>query len=182
MEFPRQEYWSGLPSLSLGDLPNPRSEPTSLTLAGGFLTTEPPIQFSSVQFSHSVMSNSATPWTAARQAKLYKYNKPPKHLFFPPWVNSICYRLCFRHCATKIPAPLSLPSRNLLFSERNRHGVKPHEKSEKDLKNRAVRAASQSRGPLRMLVPQMDKAWESFQAEQTALISSICKSQMEGFS
>ena len=42
MEFPRQEYWSGLPSLSLGDLPNPRSEPTSLTLAGGFLTTEPP--------------------------------------------------------------------------------------------------------------------------------------------
>ena len=24
--FPRQEYWSGLPFLSLGDLPNPGSE------------------------------------------------------------------------------------------------------------------------------------------------------------
>ena len=47
--------------------------------------------------------------------------------------------------------------------------MKPHGKSEKDLKNRAVRPASQSRGPLRMLVPQMDKARESFQAEQTAL-------------
>ena len=39
--FPRQEYWSGLPSI-FPDLPNPRSEPTSLTLAGGFFTTEPP--------------------------------------------------------------------------------------------------------------------------------------------
>jgi len=27
MEFPRQEYWSGLPFLSLGDLPNPGIEP-----------------------------------------------------------------------------------------------------------------------------------------------------------
>lgn len=60
--------------------------------------------------------------------------------------------------------------------------MKPYEKSEKDLKNRAVRAASQSRDPLRMLVPQMDKPWESVRAEQTALISSIGKSQMEGFS
>ena len=89
--------------------------------------------------------------------------------FFLQWVNSICYWLCFRHCATKIHAPLSLPSRNLQSKERNRHGMKPHGKSEKDLKNRAVRPASQSRGPLRMLVPQMDKARESFQAEQTAL-------------
>ena len=61
MEFPRQECWSGLPSLSPGDLPNPRSEPASPALAGGFFTTEPPTQFSSVQFSCSVMSDSATP-------------------------------------------------------------------------------------------------------------------------
>ena len=31
-------------------------------------------QFSSVQFSHSVMSDSATPWTAARQASLSTAN------------------------------------------------------------------------------------------------------------
>ena len=30
MEFSRQEYWSGLPFPSAGDLPNPGIEPTSL--------------------------------------------------------------------------------------------------------------------------------------------------------
>ena len=32
MEFSRQEYWSGLPFLSPGDLPNPGIEPMSPTL------------------------------------------------------------------------------------------------------------------------------------------------------
>ena len=40
--FPRQEYWSGLPFPSLGDLPDPGIEPTSPALAGGFFTTAPP--------------------------------------------------------------------------------------------------------------------------------------------
>ena len=40
--FSRQEYWSGLPFPSLGDLPNPGIKPTSPALAGKFLTTEPP--------------------------------------------------------------------------------------------------------------------------------------------
>ena len=42
MEFSRQEYWSGLPFPSPGDLPNPGIEPVSLMspiLAGGFFTT-----------------------------------------------------------------------------------------------------------------------------------------------
>ena len=38
-------------------------------LAGGLFTTEPPGKPLS-QFSHSVVSDSATPWTAARQASL----------------------------------------------------------------------------------------------------------------
>ena len=29
MGFPRQEYWSGLPVLSSGDLPNPEIEPVT---------------------------------------------------------------------------------------------------------------------------------------------------------
>ena len=41
MGFPRQEYWSGLPFPSPGDLPNPGTEPVSPALAGGFFTTEP---------------------------------------------------------------------------------------------------------------------------------------------
>jgi len=32
MGFPRQEYWSGLPFLSPGDLPNPRIKPASPAL------------------------------------------------------------------------------------------------------------------------------------------------------
>ena len=40
MQFPRQEYWNGLPFLSPGDLPNPGIEPTilaSLVLQAGSL-------------------------------------------------------------------------------------------------------------------------------------------------
>ena len=39
--FSRQEYWSGLPFPSPGDLPDPGIEPVSPALAGGFFTTEP---------------------------------------------------------------------------------------------------------------------------------------------
>ena len=42
MGFPRQEYWSGLPVPSPGDLPHPRTEPTSPALAAVFFTIEPP--------------------------------------------------------------------------------------------------------------------------------------------
>ena len=37
-EISRQEYWSGLPCPSPGDLPDPGMEPTSPALAGGFFT------------------------------------------------------------------------------------------------------------------------------------------------
>ena len=42
MGFPRQEYWSGLPFPSPGDLLDPGIEPESPVLASGFFTTEPP--------------------------------------------------------------------------------------------------------------------------------------------
>ena len=42
MGFSRQEYWSGLPFPSPGDLPDPGTEPASPVLAGRFFTTEPP--------------------------------------------------------------------------------------------------------------------------------------------
>ena len=42
MGFPRQEYWSGWPFPSPGDLLNPRTEPASTALQGGFFTIEPP--------------------------------------------------------------------------------------------------------------------------------------------
>ena len=42
MEFSRQEYWSGLPCPSPGDLPNPGIEPKSPTLQADSLLSEPP--------------------------------------------------------------------------------------------------------------------------------------------
>ena len=53
MEFSRQEYWSGLPFPTPGDIPDPGIEPASLardgthvscisSLAAGFITTAPP--------------------------------------------------------------------------------------------------------------------------------------------
>ena len=42
MGFSRQEYWSGLPFPSPGDLPNPGIKPGSPALQADALTSEPP--------------------------------------------------------------------------------------------------------------------------------------------
>ena len=42
MGFSRQEYWSGLPFPSLGDLPNPGTEPRSPAFQADSLATELP--------------------------------------------------------------------------------------------------------------------------------------------
>jgi len=43
MEFPRQEYWNGLPFSSLGDLPDPRIKHGSPALEkADSLPSEPP--------------------------------------------------------------------------------------------------------------------------------------------
>ena len=42
MEISRQEYWSGLPFPSPGDLPDPGIEPGSPELQADALTSEPP--------------------------------------------------------------------------------------------------------------------------------------------
>ena len=41
MEFSRQEYWSGLPFPSPGDLPDPGIEPGSPALQANVLPSEP---------------------------------------------------------------------------------------------------------------------------------------------
>ena len=42
MGFSRQEYWSGLPFPSTGDLPDPGIKPRSPALQADTLTSEPP--------------------------------------------------------------------------------------------------------------------------------------------
>ena len=64
MGFSRQEYWSGLPCLPPGDLPNPRIKPASLAppaLADGFFTTVSPGKTSRCSRAAQVFFLSLTP-------------------------------------------------------------------------------------------------------------------------
>ena len=74
IEFSRPEYWSGQPFPSSGNIPNPGIEPRFPTLQAESLPVEPQrkplriliarnylIDFSSDQFSHSVVSDSLRP-------------------------------------------------------------------------------------------------------------------------
>ena len=66
MGFSRQEYWSGLPFPSPGDLPHPGIEPGSPALRADALPSEPPGKLSVKSLSRVRLF--ATPWTAAYQA------------------------------------------------------------------------------------------------------------------
>ena len=73
--FSRQEYWSGLPCPSPGDLPAPGIEPTSPmspTLADSLPPASPekPCRQQSQCQSLSHVQLSETPWTISRQAPL----------------------------------------------------------------------------------------------------------------
>ena len=74
MEFSRQEYWSGLPFPTPGDLPDPGMEPESAvspSLAGGFFTT-------------------STTWEA--HSFVYQYIiKPPVMCIWVPWFTFIAF-------------------------------------------------------------------------------------------
>ena len=59
MGFFRQEYWSGLPCPPAGDLPDPETEPESLTspaLAGGFFTARATWEVQSLQHTLTFLS------------------------------------------------------------------------------------------------------------------------------
>ena len=60
IECPSQEYWSGLPGPSPGDLSNPWIQPGSPTFQADSLPSEPPKKPKSESISCSVMSDSAT--------------------------------------------------------------------------------------------------------------------------
>ena len=60
IEFSRQEYWSGLPFPSPGDLPHPGIEPRSPTLQADTLPSEPPGNFYGPHWLYS-------PWNSPGQ-------------------------------------------------------------------------------------------------------------------
>ena len=90
MEFSRQEYWSGLPFPSPGDLPNPGIEPGSPALPADTLPSEPPGK------PHSPTPTKLGggpggpysrfhPWLTPASALIFRF-PPADH---PPWKNLV---------------------------------------------------------------------------------------------
>ena len=94
MGFSRQEYWSGLPFPSPGDLPDPGikpASPVSPALAGGFLTTEPPARDAHCEGYKQVLAHPSVLFSMNADDRfhvLLPLGFPPS-LTFPP--NSDCF-------------------------------------------------------------------------------------------
>ena len=61
MEFSRQEYWTGLPFPSPGDVPDPEIEPRSPTLQVDSLAAEPP-------GAETLVSKTGVMWPQAKES------------------------------------------------------------------------------------------------------------------
>ena len=89
MEFSRQEYWSGLPFPTPGDLPDPGMEPgslASLASAGGFFTTahllpkhltDPDVHFTDSPFLNSFCRRFS--YSSKRAWKIHNQDNGPKN-------------------------------------------------------------------------------------------------------
>ena len=125
--FSRQEYWCGLPFPTSGDLSNPGIKPTSLAspaLPGRFFTSgqlrslEMP---NSIQFSHSVVSNSSWPHGPQHTRPPCPSPTPRVHPNPCPssrWCNpTISYSLIpFSSCPQSFPASGSFQMSQLFTS------------------------------------------------------------------
>ena len=92
MGFSRQEYWSGLPCPSPGDLPDPGIKPMSLmspALAGGFFTTSATWEASILgHASHFICLTLGTTLCYPHQAVTLSLSSGVNLLFFPPQPDS----------------------------------------------------------------------------------------------
>ena len=117
MRFPRQEYWSDLPFPSPGELPHQRISLPSPAFIGGFFITEKPRSpiECSVQFSHSVVSDSLWPheWQQARSpcpsptAGVHSDSHPSRQWCHPAISSSV---VPFSSCPQSLPASESFPT------------------------------------------------------------------------
>ena len=111
MEFSRQEYWSGLPFPSPGDLPNPGIKPRSPTLQADALLSEPPgkphIPATRELIFRITTAIPGFPGDASGKKK--KKKKPPvsagrcKRRGFDPWVGKIPLRRAWQPTLVFLP-------------------------------------------------------------------------------
>ena len=97
MESSRQEYWSGWPFPSPGDLPNPGTEPRSLTLRADALPSEPP------QIWTESSMNKCTP-NSSRIWRMKGFSFPMQRLRDVSWTPVSQVSLLWW---AEIPVPLS---------------------------------------------------------------------------
>ena len=111
MGISRQEYWSGLPCPSPGDLPDPRIEPASLmspALAGGFFTTSATVFLKKIKIEQHdpaisllgihpekmktlIQKDTCTPMFSAALFKTAKTWKHPKCPLTEEWIKKLWY-------------------------------------------------------------------------------------------
>ena len=95
VEFSRQEYWSRLPFLSSGDLPDPGIEPRSSALQADTLPSEPPGKLIATAVGYKIVTvaQCVPQWTLCTcDLKLPPYTC--LHLFLP-WMVSCTVCECF---------------------------------------------------------------------------------------
>ena len=80
MGFSRQEYWSGLPFPSPGDLPDPGIEPGSPTFQADALTSEPPGKpVAQKEEAFSVVKTVKRQWITMSSLKCWAYKELNRH-------------------------------------------------------------------------------------------------------
>ena len=105
MGFSRQEYWSGLPFPSPGDLPNPGIKPGSPQLQADPLpseTSKAPITQTNLSISVLFYCGVGFPGGASGKEPACQYKKPKKY-GFSPWVGKKPWRKAWQ------PTPVFLP-------------------------------------------------------------------------
>ena len=94
--FSRQEYWSGLPFLSPGYLPDPGIEPRSPTLEADALTSEPPGKplIHDIKYITNVL-----PWWLRGKESIC----PCRQHGFHPWIVKIFWRREWQPTSVLVP-------------------------------------------------------------------------------
>ena len=100
MGFPRQEYWSGLPFPSPGDLSDPGIKLISPALAGVFFTSSTTWEAPNHCLPVGFLRNSTTPW---QKWVVHLHLEQSRSFFFFLPVNNCCSLVCSWSAFCKLP-------------------------------------------------------------------------------